>query len=175
MSDTRLMTYDEIAEACGISRESARQLVMRRRWRKEKGNDGRARVEVPIEKLPSGYTSDDTSSNPSDRTRRQVPDEADEEPIGTVAIEALTRVIERQEKELEEVRAALAQVREERNAARIQIAQIEGARDVVAAERDAARAAMVQVEADRDRWHAAATAPRGLAAIWAQLMRRRRE
>ncbi len=40
----RWMTYDEIAEALSINRESARQLAIRKRWGRRKGNDGKARV-----------------------------------------------------------------------------------------------------------------------------------
>src|SRR3954465_7877425 len=53
MSDTRLMTYAEIAEALGIGGDSARALVRRKRWHRKPGNDGCTRVEVPIEYLNS--------------------------------------------------------------------------------------------------------------------------
>jgi hypothetical protein len=48
------MTYDEIAVAFGINRSSAERLVKRKRWARRKGNDGRARIEVPEEAIPAG-------------------------------------------------------------------------------------------------------------------------
>jgi len=58
------LTYAEIAAALGITRESARQLVIRKRWKRSRGNDGKARIGVPLVALPS----ERTSRAPSDRT-----------------------------------------------------------------------------------------------------------
>jgi hypothetical protein len=44
----RRMTYDELAQARGISLGSARQLSRRHRWPRQVGNDGIARVTVPL-------------------------------------------------------------------------------------------------------------------------------
>jgi hypothetical protein len=43
---TLRMTYEELGERIGRSPEGARMLARRRRWRVEKGNDGKARVVV---------------------------------------------------------------------------------------------------------------------------------
>jgi hypothetical protein len=43
----RWLTYDEIGQIRGIGRESAVKLAQRKRWRREPGNDGTARVFVP--------------------------------------------------------------------------------------------------------------------------------
>lgn len=48
---TETMTYDELAARLGIEVDSARRLARRRRWSKKTGNDGKARVDVPIERL----------------------------------------------------------------------------------------------------------------------------
>jgi hypothetical protein len=40
------LTYDQLAERTGRSPEGARMLARRRRWRIERGNDGKARVIV---------------------------------------------------------------------------------------------------------------------------------
>jgi hypothetical protein len=56
------MTYDEVAEALGIARESARQLVIRKRWGRRKGNDGRARIAVPEVALPIPPAPSDATS-----------------------------------------------------------------------------------------------------------------
>jgi predicted RNase H-like nuclease (RuvC/YqgF family) len=51
MSDTKLMSYAEIATALAIGGNSARALVRRKRWQRKPGNDGLARIEVPVEYL----------------------------------------------------------------------------------------------------------------------------
>ena len=45
----RWMTYDELAEVRGIRRIAAVRLVQRYKWRRQAGNDGRARVLVPYD------------------------------------------------------------------------------------------------------------------------------
>src|SRR3954451_2243374 len=44
---TTALTYEELATRTGMSLASARRLVHRRKWRKAKGNDGRALVQAP--------------------------------------------------------------------------------------------------------------------------------
>ena len=51
MADTKLMTYAELGEAIGRSEVAARSVAVRKRWRRIVGNDGKARVAVPIETL----------------------------------------------------------------------------------------------------------------------------
>src|SRR5215212_1471077 len=70
--DTRSLSYDELADTLGIERESARHLAFRRRWRRTKGNDGKARVDVPLEALPkpgpatpTGGRLDSTTDTPA--------------------------------------------------------------------------------------------------------------
>lgn len=46
--DTRSLTYAEIGKARGISAASAKRLALRHSWRKVAGNDGLARVSVPV-------------------------------------------------------------------------------------------------------------------------------
>jgi hypothetical protein len=43
---TLRLTYEELGERIGRSAEGVRMLARRRRWRVEKGNDGKARVVV---------------------------------------------------------------------------------------------------------------------------------
>jgi len=66
MSDVRWLTYDEMAQELRITRESARQLTIRKRWPRRKGNDGKARIGVPEDDL----TSDDTPPRYSPRAVR---------------------------------------------------------------------------------------------------------
>src|SRR3954466_5677693 len=46
--DITWMTYVDLGRARGISTASAKRLAIRRRWRRHQGNDGTARVAVPI-------------------------------------------------------------------------------------------------------------------------------
>jgi hypothetical protein len=50
---TTALSYEEISERFGISLPSARRMVHRRKWKKTKGNDGRAVVQVPNEFIDS--------------------------------------------------------------------------------------------------------------------------
>jgi hypothetical protein len=51
MADTRWMTYAELAEGLGIGLDSAKNLARRKRWGRQRGNDGLARIGVPSEVL----------------------------------------------------------------------------------------------------------------------------
>lgn len=65
-SDITWMTYAELGEARGISTASAKRLAIRRHWRRHRGNDGTARVAVPVTEItlreakPGDATGDDT-------------------------------------------------------------------------------------------------------------------
>ena len=49
--ETVVLSYDELAERLRINPHSARNLVRRKRWKRTVGNDGKARVTVPMEAL----------------------------------------------------------------------------------------------------------------------------
>src|SRR3984957_18826892 len=49
--DTRWMPYGEPGEARGINTASAKRLAFRRKWRRQAGNDGTARVAVPVDEV----------------------------------------------------------------------------------------------------------------------------
>lgn len=78
---TRWLTYDGLAEALGINPDSARRLVARRRWPKKPGNDGRALIAVPLERLPpdnpSDVAPDITEDTPPDITPVVPPNTSD--------------------------------------------------------------------------------------------------
>lgn len=139
MADTKAMTYPELAEALGIGVESAKNLVRRKRWSRSTGNDGLARIIVPIEALSARKAASPhgAATNPP----------ADP-PMVSVAVEALSRHIERLEAELATVKAERDQAKE----AALQVSAL--------------RATIAAVEGERDRWMAAATAPRGLARLF---------
>jgi flagellar biosynthesis chaperone FliJ len=167
--DIKQLSYDDIADLFGIERESARHLALRKQWRRTKGNDGKARVEVPLEALP-------------------VPD-TDERPVGstgddTAAVPTLTRHIERLELALEEAQERADEAEAARDSAcdearvfererdtaradaRAIASQVDALNVVLAVERklveqareraDDARARVDEVKAERDKWHSAA-------------------
>jgi hypothetical protein len=169
------LTYDEIAEALGIERESARRLVIRKHWKRTKGNDGKARVEVPTDELPARVMGPVTADRQGQNTRHdtglpndaQTPDDTGEpkgitpsvpahdtgERQGHVTVEAattaLTRHIERLEAEIVELRARA-------NDRDLIAGQLEGLRLVI----EEMRRERDDVRQDRDRWHTAATTRR---------------
>lgn len=159
----RWLGYDELAQALGIERESARRLVIRKRWRRSKGNDGKAIVAVPLDALPRSVTAPSTGEAPGhatgDDTGQDRPQEAAfvtaEAPAGedprtgdvtgadpghVTGLAVLTRHIERLERELEDAKGKAAE------------------RDALTGQVEALKAVLDEVRRDRDRWHEAATA-----------------
>lgn len=62
MTDT-WQTYVQAAQALGLTVEGVRQRARREMWRKQVGNDGRARVIVPIDTTAPPAPADDTPGN----------------------------------------------------------------------------------------------------------------
>lgn len=56
--ETKLLTYAELAKALGITPASAKRLAIRRGWAKTIGNNGKAKVSVPVERLDDSGGSD---------------------------------------------------------------------------------------------------------------------
>lgn len=63
-ADARWLTYGELAAVRGIARLSAERLARRMRWRRQSGNDGFARVLVPVAFL--GLAGDRSKDGPHD-------------------------------------------------------------------------------------------------------------
>ena len=61
-----LLTYAELAEKLSIKPDSAKRLVLRRKWSRIKGNDGLIRVKVPLEAVPTDSPSDGQADSHSD-------------------------------------------------------------------------------------------------------------
>src|SRR5687767_14904734 len=102
---SRVLTYDEIANLFGINRRSAAQLVKRRKWNRRKGNDGRARIEVPDDALPPPreVRSDDSSDTSSDISSDTSSDgSSNDSSNGQLAL--LKHLVERLEAENSELR-----------------------------------------------------------------------
>ena len=58
LAGERMLTYDELATAFGLTRRSVRQLVSQKGWSRSKGIDGRARIHVPVDSHPESSRSD---------------------------------------------------------------------------------------------------------------------
>jgi hypothetical protein len=95
MSDTKLMTYAEIADALGIGADSARNLVRRKRWHRRPGNDGLARVEVPVEYVAEHEKADAGSSPPASPPVEPPASPPADVPADGGIIQTLNRHIER--------------------------------------------------------------------------------
>lgn len=148
MTDTVWLTYDELADRLGIARESARQHVKRKRWARQRGNDGRTRIGVSVEHLENRDTPETAAGSDSGHASEHDPaHEPAQSPGHDPGVsEVLTRHIERLEQQLD---AALTRV-SDRDA-------VVAERDVLAVQLDALRAALIAAETDRDRWHEMAT------------------
>ena len=140
----------------GIERESARHLAFRRRWRRTKGNDGKARVDVPLEALPQPGPATPLGSRPDSST-----DSPTDIPAGalTGSETVLTRHIERLEAMLTDAQARLADVEADRDVARGEARDAIRAREAVEAQLAALKAVLAveqqraeDLKADRDRW-----------------------
>lgn len=66
---TEVMTYKELADRLNIKLASARRLVMRKKWSKNKGNDGETRIIVPLDALQrhDDHRDDSPNDNHDDR------------------------------------------------------------------------------------------------------------
>lgn len=148
MDPVTWLTYDEIADRLGIERESARTLVKRKRWARQTGNDGKARIGVPNDALEA---RDAPGDDPRDEPGHVPPPDPEQSPAPTldhvpVVVEVLTRHIERLEAQMETALQRAA----DRDAVATQ-------RDLLAAQVEALRSALDAAGHDRDRWHELAT------------------
>lgn len=126
--DTRWMTYAELAEARGIKEPAAVRLVQRRHWERHQGNDGSARVAVPLSELrpskavaPAGLPvapdSQDVEALARERLRS---DQAEARADRAEAREAEART------DADQVRRERDTARQEREDARVRAASAEG-------------------------------------------------
>lgn len=165
---TRAMTYSELGAALGITAASAKRLAVRNRWAKSVGNDGRSRVNVPVERLeaardiPDDTSGDDTSASTGDITGSVTSDARALIAHLEAAAADLRARLDRAEVELSDLRPLAAELAQ----AKAQVAA-EARR---AADAAAAAAALVAAEARRaDDLRAAlerAQASRGWFARW---------
>ena len=96
----RRMTYVELAEAREISLPSARRLVLRHRWPRQRGNDGIVRVIVPLTALTKAAETADFRVTATDPTTSHAADTvtppavATTDPMTVIAIDTLSQAVE---------------------------------------------------------------------------------
>lgn len=153
MSDTKLLSYAEIAGLLGIGGNSARALVRRKRWHRKPGNDGLARIEVPIEylaehaKVAPAEGDDSTPSSSPASIPSSTPSEGG-------VIEAFERHINRLEGELAALKQEHDAARRDLLAAQAEAVSVPALRDTVAALKGALeseKARVTDMRAERDR------------------------
>ncbi len=138
--DTRWMTYAELGQARGINTASAKRLASRRKWRRQPGNDGTARVAVPV----------DEAMRRSDNARDARGDVARLVSDLEAALSTLQEQLER-----ERSRADQATEAAERNAERLieaefDISRLRAAAETAALLRDALETALTAEERSRE-------------------------
>jgi len=129
------MTYAELAQALGLPSARAGEAKARRaKWGRHIGNDGLARVAVPLSALqdPKGPRR----PHGSERRANEGPTEAEAFKIALAEVKAAHQ-------------AELSAERSSRQAAEAEAERLRGQLAVTAAELANARAAMVQVEAEK--------------------------
>jgi hypothetical protein len=138
----RWLAYPEAAKALGVAPASVAKRATRRRWPRRLGNDGRARIGVPIDALPEPAVSlDSPGDSPPDSP-------GDSPPDSRLDKDALNRTIGRLEAENSALRTALTGLRDERDR---QLADLRAERE---AERETLRgtveALKAALEAERE-------------------------
>jgi hypothetical protein len=159
------LTYDELADRLGIGRESARTLVKRKRWARQPGNDGRARIGVPLEEIAA--RGDQAPERSPERPGEPVPERPGEQTGAVLAV--LTRHIERLESLLADAQARAG----ERHAAQAERDAAQADRDLATArakaERVRSEGLAQRLEEAQERMAQRAAFEQQLAALQAQL------
>lgn len=145
-AETIMLTFDELAARLGQREASVRRMVRRKRWRKAAGNDGKARIYVPLAALPEGKPPGKPQGQPADKPagplQGKPEGQPDGEPHGSATpVAILARHVERLEAEIERLRTALDAER----AIGQQVASLQ--------------TALALLEAERDKWCALANRP----------------
>lgn len=153
MGDTIALPYDELAARLGITPASARNRVRRRGWHRTRGNDGRARVHVPLDMLPPDGDTDAPLTVPTCApTDERIASPSDGASLSTDAVrdELVARV--RAEAELEAVRERetalverLADAQGERDHWRNHASELTRLLDAMRAERDHPRGLLARL------------------------------
>src|SRR4051794_14986583 len=176
------LTYVELGDRLGITPDAARQKAIRGRWRKQKGNDGKARVLVEAQVLsePSIRTRPDNHPHVHPNERMDTIQTVPSVHLGTIqatepaVMAILSRHIEWLEKELEGLKERLEDATGERNAEHLRSAALSATVDALKAALETEKQRVSDLRQERDRWAMMAEAsqrqlvdltkrPRGLA------------
>ena len=165
-SASRWLTYDDMGSALGITPESAKRLAMRRKWPRRQGNDGRALVAVPEDRIADAATygalDDSTGGDTPGATDVVAGDSGGD---ARALLTYLERRVEELTEELADARTEVRGARFEAENLRTRAGQVDVLTALVAAERDhnselrtelmalveAERAHLAEVRAERDR------------------------
>lgn len=170
--ETKSLTYAELGAALGITPASAKRLAIRRLWPKAQGNDGLARVAVPIERLSSpkhpapaagDAPGDDIDASPGDDTGDDAGGVTDDVPT---IVGMLRAQVGRLEADLEKATAGLDDARAALEVERIRAAQVDVLKAMLDAEkvrvedanrrvedvRASERQRVEDIKVERDRW-----------------------
>lgn len=93
------LTYVEAANRLGIKADSVRRRAAARRWKRRQGNDGLARVLIPLDAIPDA---------PPDVRGDVIPDSAPADPV-------LSAQLFIAEARLQDARSALTEMQEDRD------------------------------------------------------------
>ncbi len=147
---TRWLTYDDMAEALNITPDSARRLATRHKWPRRPGNDGRALVAVPEERLERPHEPR-AEAGPDDETVEALPEAGRDARALITYLERrvgeLTDDLAQSRRVAEEARVEAREARVAAEALRVQAGQVDVLTALVAAER--AHLSEVRVERDR--------------------------
>jgi chromosome segregation ATPase len=141
-SDNQWVSFVELAARRGISKDAAHRLVRRKGWRRQSDNRGRVLVLVPVEELAQaevGRPPNQSDSPPDNRS-----DNAAQEAMFQVALQAKDATIAAKDGQIEALKAA-------GTAKDGQIQTLQGQVSMLQAETAAARKAADQAELDVDR------------------------
>lgn len=147
---TRWLTYDDMAEALNITPDSARRLSTRHKWPRRPGNDGRALVAVPEERLERPH--EPRSETGVDEAVAEAVPEAGRDARALITylerrVGELTDDLSQSRRVAEEARLEAREARIAVEALRVQAGQVDVLTALVAAER--AHLSEVRVERDR--------------------------
>jgi hypothetical protein len=122
MSGTRWCSYRELAEAWNVAPPAAKARVRRAGWRRQTGNDGAVRIEVPVEALtPVAATSPPTL--PATEEATSPPTLAPASPLDSPAVAVFVAELR---EERDRARSETAELREKMVMLRERIARLEG-------------------------------------------------
>lgn len=137
-----VVTYQELADALGITLESARRTARKKRWAKTIGNDKLSRIDVPEEVF---------ANRPQERPKMSPEDRPEDTPQDTSQAPGLER-IRALEAEIAALRELVAAERGRADAERARA-------DAEASRMEEIHLRLADLAVDRDRWHALASRP----------------